>query len=136
MLWETIVNEVTSHLCESPAKIIDEFADRLVEIAVLLGESLDLIDRVHHCRVMLASELAADLWKTTLGQTFAEIHCNLPGYGDGPRFILLLQLLYRHSVMRSDSAGNTIDSKTFGTLGIDDIFHRVLCEHLRNRNAS
>src|SRR4051812_25602507 len=45
----------------SSTKRLDEVVDKVVEIAVLLAQVLDLPDGVDHRRVVLAAEAAADL---------------------------------------------------------------------------
>lgn len=98
------VNEVALHRCESSAKIVNKLADQLVEIAILLCQSFDLLYRMHYGRMMFPAKLAADLRKAAFGQTLTQVHRHLPRNGDGPRIILGLQFFDRHPVVRGNGA--------------------------------
>ncbi len=52
-----------------PADTVNKAADSIVENAVLLNESLYLLERVHNCRVMFSAELPTYLRIAVIGQT-------------------------------------------------------------------
>jgi hypothetical protein len=60
------------------ANSVNQLTNLVVENAVGLCQAVDLVNRVHNGRVMLAAKLASYLGKAVFRQPFAKIHSNLP----------------------------------------------------------
>ena len=63
-------------------KMIEHFLDGTVELAIRASELLDLLNGVHHGRMVLIIEVFADLGEGELGQVLAEVHGDLPRKSD------------------------------------------------------
>lgn len=60
------------------ANSVDQLTDLVVENAIRFRQAVDLVNRVHNGRMMLAAKLASYLGKAVFRQALAKIHSNLP----------------------------------------------------------
>src|ERR1700733_11360781 len=68
---------------------VDYVVDELVQIGVLLAQSVDFLNGIEHRGVMLASEHASDFWQGGMRQLLDQIHGDLPRI----RYLLRVGLL-------------------------------------------
>ena len=61
---------------------LHEALDHSAEIGVVLDHPADLLDRMHHRRVVLVVEEPPDVRVGEIGQLAAEVHRDLAGEGD------------------------------------------------------
>src|SRR5206468_1632291 len=86
-------------------QLLSQFVEQPVQVLVLFSYFVDLLDRMEDRGVVLAAELASDLWQGSLGQMFSQIHCNLPGIHDGPGIVFGLVFFCRMATLVSRSVG-------------------------------
>lgn len=70
------------------ANTVDQSADRIVENAIFLHQSFDLVVRVHHGRVVLTAEFTSYLGIAVIRQSLAQVHSDLTRYRDCPGVVL------------------------------------------------
>ena len=90
------------HLADS----VDQFADLLVEMRILLSFLCNFIAGVHDGGVVLAAEVFADFCRRGFRHRAAEIHCDLSGKCD------VLASLFGKKVFRRDveiGSGDVLD---------------------------
>ena len=80
---------------------------------------------MHHRRVVLVAELAADFRKAGFGHLLGQVHGDQARHDHIARIVLLLQVHHAHPKLFSDSALNRLNGD-FAYLHVDKLLQALL----------
>src|SRR5712691_4783674 len=115
------------------AEGVHQFIDRAVEILVAPAQSVDLVDRMEDCGVMLAAKLPSDFRKRRLGKLLDQVHRNLSRERDGFRIGTNFKVLLAQTELLANLFLDQVDGNPL-FLGGNDVAQYLLCrDQVQNR---